>query len=449
MAVQPAMGASAPRIMIVGDSMTQGAEGDFTWRYRLFEWLREQEYNCTFTGPYKGTQEPEESHPPRPPPLSNHQDPDVPVRSHGGYAKSVSQDFDSHHFAVWGRQCAVAKDQIEATVRHHSPDLLLVMLGFNDIGWFVSDAKGTLKSMKQFVANARSANPRLQLVLANIPQRTKMDGREDLPKSTDEYNDLLDRVVPQWSQHDSPVYIADVCKEYTAEDATYDGLHPNALGDYQIARAFSLSMWQDLKIGRSPLAIPPSIPTRELPMPQDFQLVSSPVGVTALWEQVYGAYGYEFRSRVNDDDWTEDTRGMNRWDSHWASDGSQYQAQVRARYGAHTSDWTTLQTAVARPELAEAPTDVTLQNTKQGVIASWTLPQECNGRANLQYSLLWRDTDGSMFFPGLAAFKSPPAHLKKLEDGHVYDICMLTWNTAGEGRPSDWRRIVIRSASVV
>lgn len=33
-----------PRIsvMIVGDSITQGAEGDWTWRYRIWEWFRDQ-----------------------------------------------------------------------------------------------------------------------------------------------------------------------------------------------------------------------------------------------------------------------------------------------------------------------------------------------------------------------------------------------------------------------
>jgi hypothetical protein len=28
--------------MVVGDSMTQGHEGDWTWRYRLWEWFDER-----------------------------------------------------------------------------------------------------------------------------------------------------------------------------------------------------------------------------------------------------------------------------------------------------------------------------------------------------------------------------------------------------------------------
>lgn len=29
-------------VMIVGDSITQGTEGDWTWRYRMWEWCRDQ-----------------------------------------------------------------------------------------------------------------------------------------------------------------------------------------------------------------------------------------------------------------------------------------------------------------------------------------------------------------------------------------------------------------------
>lgn len=48
------------RILIVGDSMTQGAEGDYTWRYRIWSWLRQQNVSATFVGPYTGTQQPDE-----------------------------------------------------------------------------------------------------------------------------------------------------------------------------------------------------------------------------------------------------------------------------------------------------------------------------------------------------------------------------------------------------
>jgi hypothetical protein len=30
------------RVMIVGDSITQGLEGDWTWRYRIWQWFKEE-----------------------------------------------------------------------------------------------------------------------------------------------------------------------------------------------------------------------------------------------------------------------------------------------------------------------------------------------------------------------------------------------------------------------
>jgi hypothetical protein len=38
--LEPRQGAIS--VMIVGDSITQGHEGDWTWRYRLWQWFQEQ-----------------------------------------------------------------------------------------------------------------------------------------------------------------------------------------------------------------------------------------------------------------------------------------------------------------------------------------------------------------------------------------------------------------------
>jgi hypothetical protein len=42
-------------VMVVGDSISQGGEGDWTWRYRLWEWLKSQEVMVDFVGPFIGT----------------------------------------------------------------------------------------------------------------------------------------------------------------------------------------------------------------------------------------------------------------------------------------------------------------------------------------------------------------------------------------------------------
>jgi hypothetical protein len=122
------------RVMIVGDSMTQGQQGDWTWRYRIWEWFKEQGIDVDFVGPYAGTVEPDPPSAPAPPPLYGAAPPTSSIKSSGGYAVGASVDFDSDHFAVWGRAAAVDKGLIQDVVAAHQADLMLLMLGFNDMG---------------------------------------------------------------------------------------------------------------------------------------------------------------------------------------------------------------------------------------------------------------------------------------------------------------------------
>src|SRR6266700_1732919 len=41
-----------PRIMIVGDSITEGSSGDYTWQYRLYDHLRADGVRPAVVGPY-------------------------------------------------------------------------------------------------------------------------------------------------------------------------------------------------------------------------------------------------------------------------------------------------------------------------------------------------------------------------------------------------------------
>jgi hypothetical protein len=47
--------ATGIRIIIIGDSISQGHEGDWTWRYRLWQWTHAQGVLVDFVGPYAGT----------------------------------------------------------------------------------------------------------------------------------------------------------------------------------------------------------------------------------------------------------------------------------------------------------------------------------------------------------------------------------------------------------
>lgn len=66
--------------------------------------------------------------------------------------------FQSNHFAVWGRQIAQDIPLIRNVVQKYEPDIILDMLGFNDMGWFVSGADGTLNSMVRTALSPKYGN---------------------------------------------------------------------------------------------------------------------------------------------------------------------------------------------------------------------------------------------------------------------------------------------------
>ncbi|KAH7021126.1 SGNH hydrolase-type esterase domain-containing protein [Microdochium trichocladiopsis] len=236
--------------MILGDSITHGANGDWTWRYRLWQWLH---YNTTlspeFVGPFKGT-------------FLDDGDPNTEFDTSGKYHAGTDGVFlttSSGHAAYWGRALAQSKDTVSQWTRDHQPEYLLVMLGFNDLGWFVTDVAGALANTQKFIEEARRAKPDVKFFFANIVDRAFLGGREDLVKNTKEYNQRLPGLLQSMASSRSFVKLVDVntayeCRPEGCPDA-YDGLHPNPHGEYDIALAFSVAMVQ-AGFGASPLVVP-------------------------------------------------------------------------------------------------------------------------------------------------------------------------------------------------
>ncbi|HWS35676.1 MAG TPA: hypothetical protein VN408_23420 [Actinoplanes sp.] len=98
--------AAAVKVMAVGDSISQGIEGDFTWRYRLTEHLGSGAA-VDIVGPWTGTTK-------------------LPAEVAGGpahdgaYRPGIS--FDSANLAQWGWQMHLAKDVLGGHVATYQPD---------------------------------------------------------------------------------------------------------------------------------------------------------------------------------------------------------------------------------------------------------------------------------------------------------------------------------------
>ncbi|MEU4152055.1 fibronectin type III domain-containing protein [Streptomyces sp. NPDC026659] len=445
-------GTGAPlRVMVVGDSMTQGYEGDWTWRYRLWKWFHDQHVAVDFVGPYKGTKAQAQPQPPARPPLQGETPGpslDAPDTS-GGYAAGVDPAFDSDHFGVWGRQAMQDKKLIRGMVAQYNPDLILVGLGFNDMGWFVSGPQGTLDSMKTFVDEARAARPDVKFAVADVPQRSHIGGRDDLPISTTDYDLMLRQAVPQWSTPVSPVELVNWSGNYScAPDscpAGYDGLHPNALGEFQIAHAFETTLHDRYGIGQSVPAVPPSVPERPLDVARNVSAVSSDLGVTVTWDRVYGARGYTVRSRlVGATAWNETPVQANRYDTTWTADGWEWEYSVRVdNAGDGISAWSPVIRATAHPHTAAPPTHVLTAATLDGIDISWEAATGPYSDTVDRYEILTWDKDTPGAFLNSTAVRGTSAHISGLIPGHHYLVAVDTWNAVGGGLPTGARPVTI------
>ncbi|MET7817186.1 MULTISPECIES: NPP1 family protein [Micromonospora] len=438
------------KVMVVGDSMSQGDEGDWTWRYRLWEWFRAQNVTVDFVGPYVGTVPAEEPTAPARPPLQGTLPPaPVPGKTSGGYDERAAVNFDSDHFALWGRQAAVAKTLIKEQVSRYQPDLLLVGLGFNDMGWWVSDADGTLTSMKTLVDQARAAKPNLKFALANVPQRTAIGNREDLPVKTDTYNRLLAAAIPTWNTAQSPVALVDWRGNYDCEvsgcPAGYDGLHPNALGEYQIAQAFSRTLRERYGVGGADLAIPAQMPPRPTPVPSDVVAESSPLGVVVSWKPVYGAHGYDVRARVAGQPWAESHYNVSthRHYTTWTSSGLTWEYQVRTDNGDVVSAWSPMVSAVSRPQTAKGPAGIVTRATATGVDVTWGASTGPYSDTIDRYEVLVFDQDTPGAWLSGTAVTGLTAHVDGLIPGHRYTVAVASWNAVGGGLPAVARPVTI------
>jgi hypothetical protein len=215
------------KVMIVGDSISQGYEGDYTWRYRLWQWFRDSDHeDVSFVGPFVGTfpppdhQRPSSWRPLEKPPV-------LEVRDWGGYAWDVDPAFlaagDNAHFAHWGRQAAQFRDIIEDAVRQAQPDYVILALGFNDLAWRWWPDQ-LIEIVEELVTNARAAKADVKFAVANVVQRLASDSKAQLPINTRMYNNMLEEAITGWRTEESPVELVRMRESYECKSCSLSSL---------------------------------------------------------------------------------------------------------------------------------------------------------------------------------------------------------------------------------
>lgn len=224
---------STMRVMVVGDSISQGKAGDWTWRYRFFCTMTADSQRLAMVGPRTGQYN----------------------RATGrqGDQHYVDSNFDRDHDARWGQPLFAADRNIGAEVVAAAPDVLLVLLGINDLLKYDRTPAGTETHLRDFIANARAANPHIRLVLGTLLPTRRATVDAAFAGRVADYNRRLRAVAAQLDRPGSMIQVAETGGSIFAATDLYDGLHPNARGEIKIAAAFVAAMADP----SAPTAAPP------------------------------------------------------------------------------------------------------------------------------------------------------------------------------------------------
>jgi hypothetical protein len=207
------------RVLIIGDSVTQGRAGDYTWRYRLWKALQAERTAVDFVGPRRGE-------------YNQSVDP-VDYEDTTHYPDPV---FDQDHAARWGGSMSwrTGDFDIPTLLDQYAPDVVVNAEGYNDLTFWSQTPQQLIGLMTQFVADVRAARPTASIVLGQLPQHWAT--------GVSDYNALLLDLAASLDTPESRVLAAPAPTDFTEYVDTYDPAHPTALGEMKIAREYAAAL---------------------------------------------------------------------------------------------------------------------------------------------------------------------------------------------------------------
>jgi len=258
--------------MIVGDSITEGSSGDYTWQYWLYKHLRAGGVSPRMVGPNHW--------------LFNN------VTQATRSISYADPRFQHANDASWGLTLIHEKDVIGAKVAKYRPDYLLVLLGLDDIAWQGISQPDMAANLASFIAAARAARPRIRIVLGLIPPDHRQQTDPAFAASIAGFNRTIIATASRLSTVRSPIAVARDRAGINVAKDLLDGTHPNANGDIKIAAAFADVLASRFHLGSAYPRPFPVLPTGPLTHPG---LAVTPAGAGRAklwWTLAPGADGY-------------------------------------------------------------------------------------------------------------------------------------------------------------
>lgn len=285
---------ASSRILIYGDSISVGEIGDFGWRYFLDKHLDATARNADLVG--------RKTLPVR----REYTRKDAPLQ----YA---DMDFDLDSGAFWGDSLSDPKHPIEPWITKFRPDVVVVVLGLNDMGWNMVTPQEALGVIGDMVHRVRSVNPDIDFVFSNITYTGYGRAPEfnaGLPGTLAALDTPASRVV----MADSHAGWVSTMNWRVSDVADHkDPGHPNTRGEVKIAAAVSDALAK-LRIGTKyprPLVFPPQ-PPYVVPL-VSYRMGPSWVEVAAIRPD--GTNSFDVFRQLDDGTWQQ---VVVNWEIGWA-----------------------------------------------------------------------------------------------------------------------------------
>jgi lysophospholipase L1-like esterase len=206
------------RILPVGDSITEGGKSFSNYRYPLLQKLSAAGYRVEFTGSRTSAS------------------PAGPLR-HEGYS---------------GKNAEFLAVALEKNFRTNVADVLLIHAGHNHTNT-EAPVRGIIAATEAMIRTARSANPRVIVLVAQVIPSGKLPKYEYLP----ELNAELAQLPARLTTAESPVIGVNMADGFDwRTDTIGDHVHPNALGAEKMAARWFAAL-------TNALATPEALPLRE------------------------------------------------------------------------------------------------------------------------------------------------------------------------------------------
>lgn len=406
--------AESTRVMIVGDSLTQGSQGDWTWRYRLDRHLHDVGADVDLVGPRRGLFDET---------LVEHDADDY-----------ADPDFDQDHLSQWGDSFVQVGAGIREQVSAAQPDVVVAFLGSNDLDTYDRTPAQVAASAELLVRDVRAARAGTDIVFGALPWFWEEPQR---------FNERLRRLAARMDTSSSRVVVAETAPGMDLPGDTWDGTHPTAVGEQKYAAAFADAL-ASLGIGaRYPR------PLADVPVgPRTAPTVAARAGdgtAALTWSGAVGANGQRIwvRDLTADGEWqlvVRDASGGSHDVSGLVNDHD-YAFRLQPVKGTAvagddvTSDEVTVRPTATVPTRASGPR---VTSADHGVVAGWSPVEGADGYQvrvrNLDQRLDARvlDTDQTTVdVPGLRAGAPYAVAVRAVVDGAVG-----AWSPERQGVPT-------------